>query len=445
MSRNAHSLKLIRSLGMTPGFAMEPQEKGRYKLLRLAIDKYDVKEASVTVSANAADRQHQNDISRIRSKLGWTMELFERMGEIARQHRIADTDPADDQLKALLVALDIDPSAPDTAPDDRPQQKRHGKGGSATGSARVAAGTAQPAAQPEQPLEAPVQLLEDVGRMQAEVISPERALDLLTRLAPYQRKPDDKKVRDYAGAITRGEWKLNPADPLCIDTNNMTCNGAHRLHACVEAEIPIQCWVAYDVAPGTYDVMDRGKKRSTADMLYGAGEVNTSRLATLGTFAHLWFNYDQDQWAAAPKVSEAQVLAILEAHPGMRVSAKSGHLTKLSTSTSAAMLAHYLITRKMGGDDRLVTAWYKAIQTMDLNRGDPGHTLGLHYLGTANRRRIPLQGRTRRDLDMYLIMQAWNNTCLGKEVRRVSYDAQSFVIPEPLTPREGTHIFPPFD
>lgn len=447
MSKNAHALRTIRSVGSTPGFAMDPQDRGRYKLIRPAIEKYGVKEASITVSANSADRQYQNDLGRLKNKLGWTPELFTQMEEITRLHRIAETDPADDHLKALLTALGVDPNAdPEAeAQERRTQRRRHAGGGSATGSARVHAGEAQPAGPST---EAPVQLLTNVGKMQAEMISPERAIDLLTRLAPYQRKLDDKKVRSYAAAMKRGEWKLNPADPLCIDTNNMTANGQHRLHACVEAEVPFQCWVAYDTPPDTYDVMDRGKRRTTADMLHGAGEVNTNFLAAVARFAHLWFNVEQDQWKSAPDVTEAQVFAILEAHPRLRESVRHGRLTKLKTSRQATMLAHYLIARKMGGDDRLVTRWYQAIQDMDLERGNPGHTLGLYYLQGADRRRKVLSTRPKRDLDMYLLLKAWNNTCLGKEVRNVSWDS-NFEIPQPIEPKydpstgQPLHTFPP--
>jgi hypothetical protein len=452
MSNNAHALKMIRSVGMTFGYRMEPQERGRYKLIREAVREFDVPEATITVSANAADRQHQNDLTRAKNKLGWTVRLYEELGEIARECRIKEEDPTERQRRFLLQAWGINPDAKpaegDAASGRQPQRKRHGKGGTATGSAKTFAADAQPAGLSVAE-EAPVQLLQDVGRMQAELVTPMRALDLLTKMAPYQRKLDPKKVRDYAEAMRRGEWKLNPADPLCIDTNGQTANGQHRLHACVEAEVPFQSWVAYDTPPDTYDVMDRGKKRTTGDMLYGAGEVNTTRLASLATFAHLWFNFEQDQWASAPKVTEAQVFAIVEAHPKLRDSVKHGVLPKLSVSTTASMLAHYLIARKMGGDDSLVTTWYKRIQVMDLNRGEPGHTLGLYYMNTATRRRKPLNGRVKRDLDMYLIMQAWNNTCLGKEVRSISYDVDNFAIPNPIEPRydqatgKPVHTFPP--
>lgn len=456
MTTNPQAVRTIKLVGQTPGFTVEPQDKGRYKLSRLPVDLYDVKGASVILGSKSSDRQYQNDLTRLKHRLGWTEALYDQCEAIDREHRTKGTDPADDLDRALLTAFGVDPDKPledDTEePQARPQRKRHSKGGSAAGSARKSAAAVQPA-----PLvsvdEAPVELLSGVGRMQAEMISPMRAIDLLANKAPYQRKIDTKKVNDYAAAMTRGEWKLNPADPLCIDTNGQTANGQHRLEACVVAEVPFPTWVAYDTPPETYAIMDRGKKRTTGDMLYGAGEANTNLLASAARFAHLWFNVpEQEQWKAQPEVTEAQVFALLEAHPNLRGSVSRGRIPGIKgVSTQASMLSHYLITRKMGGDDTLVTRWYRAIGEMDLDKGTPGHSLGLYWMRSAPSavRRTHLQGRSKRDLDMYLLMRAWNNTCLGREMRSVGWKSD-FVIPDPITPQydangKPKHSFPTDD
>ncbi|MFC4328302.1 hypothetical protein ACFPC0_10740 [Streptomyces andamanensis] len=448
MSNNPHALKIIRAVGQTPGFTIEAQSKDRYKLIRFAIPAHGIPEQTITISSRSADRQYHNDVTRLKNKLGWTEDLFARMEDLAREHRIAETDPTDDINKALLTALGVDPAAAEDGHEraDVPApRKRHSKGGTATGSARRPATQAQPAeASSLMAEEAPVQVLQGTGRMQAEIITPLRAVDLLVNNAAYQRKMDEKKVRDYAAAMRRREWMLNPADPICIDVNGRTANGQHRLQACIEAEVPFPCWVAYDTPEETYAIMDRGKKRTTSDMLHGAGEINTGFLASVARLAYLWFNVEQDQWRSVPEVTEAQVFATLESHPNLRESVKYGRFSKMRVSTTASMLAHYLISRKMGGDHRLVTRWYKAVSEMDLNRGEPGHTLGLYFMQTAPaaKRRTALHGRDKRDLEMYLIIQAWNNTCLGKEVRSVAWKTD-FVIPDPVTPKDGVHTFPP--
>jgi hypothetical protein len=458
-NKNAQALTLIRSVGSTPGYAMEPQERGRYKLIRLAVDRYDVKEASVTVSANSADRQHENDVARVKRKLGWTPELFETTEDIARRHRIAETDPAEDILKALLTAWDIDPEAAQGAParnGHQPARKRHGKGGTVTGSARVAAGEAQPGEAPVV-VEAPVQVLDNVGRMQPEMISPERALDLLTRLAPHLGEPDPQKVEEYAAVMRRpGAWALDPAHPVCIDTDGHTAKGLHRLHACVEAEVPFPAWVAYDTPPGAPSAIGAPvplPQAAPAPAVAApapaprAAEANPRDLTSAARFAYLWFNVPQDEWKGAPEITGAQVQAIIEAHPQLRGSVKDGRLAKLKISRQATALAHYLISQTMDGDARPATAWFRAIQAMDLDRGDPGHTLALYYLQGTSERMAVLNPRPKRDLDMYLLLTAWNDTCLGKEVRSISWDLD-FTIPAPIAPPrtpatgKALHTFP---
>lgn len=440
MANNPHAYKMIVSVGETPGFELEYVKDGSAKITRLAIPEQGLKAETVKLSIRAQGRQLENAVTRLR-RMGWTQELFEECEELARQHRIAGTDPAEDQQKALLKVLGVDPDAEapaDPLPRQRTQTKRHSK--TTTVSSKVKTEIARAVAN-----EAPVQLLDDASRVVAEIITPERALDLLVKLAPYQRPVRDRKVADYAAAMRRGEWKLNPGDPICIDTNGQTANGQHRLHAVVEAELPQPFYVAYDVEPDAYRIMDRGAKRSTADMLHGAGEVNTTNLSGVAKLAYLYFNVEQDQWKSAPEVTEAQISAALEAHPNLRESVRHGRIGgSLRVSPTGAMFAHYLMSRRCD-DPTLPTRWYKAIAEMDLERGQPGHTLGLYFLKSspAARRRTELRGRSKRELDIYLLIQGWNNTARGKEMRTISYKSD-FVIPAPIAPTDA-HKFPPID
>lgn len=455
MANNPQALTLVKLVAETPGFMMETLDDGAYKLTRLAIPEHDITAETAKVSPRAHDRQFNNAITRLR-RMGWTQELHDKLMDLSRQHRIDGT-PTEDARKAelemLLEAFGADPDARPDGEEKKPKPvvRRHGKGGTATGSATPKAmakkaRTAQVVTiSPGQ--EAPVELIPTGARVQAEIISPERALDLLVKMAPYQRKLKDQKVRDYTAAMRRGEWTLNPADPICIDTNDQTANGQHRLHAVVECEQPQPFYVAYGVDPETYKVMDRGTKRTTGDMLHGAGEVSATNLAATAKLAHQWFNIEeQTEWKSSPEVTEAQVFAVLDAHPNLRESVRLGRIPGgMKCSPTGSMFAHYLISRKCGGDTRLVTRWYQAIGEMDLDRGQPGHTLGLYFLKSSPSatRRTALAGRTKRELDMYLIIQAWNNTCQGKEQRSISWKPD-FVIARPVAPGPNA-AFPPVD
>lgn len=450
MANNPQALALVRLVGETPGFTMEPLEDGAYKLIRLPIPEHGVEQLTTKASPRAHSRQFSNVVTRLR-RMGWTQDLHDRLVELGRQQRIDNT-PAEQcrkqELEILLEAFGVNrKEEAEPSPQGKPVVRRHSKGGTPTGSARPAKPAASPVVSITPGQEAPVQVLGGAHRVQAEMITPERALDLLVKMAPYQRQLKNRKVTDYSAAMMRGEWVLNPADPICIDTNDQTANGQHRLHAVVECEKPQPFYVAYGVDPETYKVMDRGAKRTTGDMLHGAGEVSTSNLAAVAKLAHQWFNIeDQNQWKSSPEVTEAQVFATLDAHPRLRESVRLGRIGGgMKVSPTGSMMAHYLIARRCGGDTRLVTRWYQAISEMDLEKGQPGHSLGLYFLkaAPAATRRTALNGRTKRELDMYLIIQAWNNTAQGREQRGIAWKPD-FVIARPIAPTEN-HKFPPID
>lgn len=450
MAVNLAAINVVTEVGRTPGYTVERLHDGTYKLTRLAIPKYGIIKDSMVVSPRAGDRQWLNAVGRIKAKLGWTKELFDRCQEIDRQHRIANTDPADEQHAALLEALGVDTSAPqpqEAAPVPAPR-RRHGGGGTATGSAKKPV-TAAVVADPGAVDGSVPQVLPTKVYHQLELITPERAVYLLLNMAPYQRDTKQPKANTLGGAMSRGEFLANPADSVCIDTNGQTCNGGHRLTAVYESGTAQPMFVAYNVPPETYRVMDRGTKRSTADTLTGAGEVNTAALAAAAKLAWLWFNVEQGQWAkVSTHVTEAQISAVLEAHPDLRTSVDQGKIGGgMSVSRAAAMLAHYLISRNMGGDPRLVTRWYESIAKMQLSEHQPGHTLGLYFLRSkpGATRRKTLVGRTRREVDLYLIIQAWNNTCLGKEMRTVGVPHATSKISDPIAPIAGRHQFLPFE
>ncbi len=454
MAITANATTVIANFGSTPGFKIE-EAKGSYRLIRLPIHEYSVPLASIKMSPHAQAQQLKNAITRMR-RIGWTQALYEECKEISERHRknrdsfpteeAADAAAAAEHQRALLRALGIDPNtatSTSTKPVPAPR-KRHGTGGTATGSAKAHVETTAAAPAPPEDTSAPIVVASTTMTTRVEVVSPERALDLIANMAPYQRDVKKQKVTNFAAAMQRKEWVLNPADHICIDTNGKTANGQHRLHAVFESNTTQEFWFTYGVDPEAYRVMDRGTKRTTADMLQGAGEKYTTSLASVAKLAHLWFNVDQDQWKSTPEVTEAQIFAVLEAHPGLRDAVREGRIggRGVKCSPTGSMFAHYLITRKMGGDSRTVTAWYRAIQEMDLAKGQPGHTLGMYFMKTspAASRRTTLAGRTQRELDMYLIIQAWNNTCQGKEMRSIGWKPD-FVIANPLTPGPN-HKFP---
>ena len=97
-----------------------------------------------------------------------------------------------------------------------------------------------------------------------ETITPEIAADYLSR-NNRNRKIRQGVVKRYAADIKNGNWQLSPQGISFYESGNLA-DGQHRLMAIIEAGIPVDMYVTYDV-PEVCTIQDRGAARSTADVL----------------------------------------------------------------------------------------------------------------------------------------------------------------------------------
>lgn len=170
-------------------------------------------------------------------------------------------------------------------------------------------------------------------------ITPQQAEEWLNSNT-HNRPLRNRQVEELAGAIQRGEFVLN-GDMIRFDTNGTLIDGQHRLWAVVTAEMPIQSYVATDLPPDVQDTVDRGSKRTLADVLKLRGEVNVTWLAAV--LSAKWrLDNDLVQYPGR-KPTVAQAIAILNAHPNIRQGyAPTGHLVKtFRVSGYVAGLAWY--------------------------------------------------------------------------------------------------------
>lgn len=128
------------------------------------------------------------------------------------------------------------------------------------------------------------------------LVTPEMAAQWLDKCNTHNRPVKWMRVKQYAGAIRRGEWKLN-GDAIRFDINNVLLDGQNRLWAVVEAEIPITTLVATDLPSDTQDTMDSGIRRSFSDVLALRGEKNVSTLSSLTNWLWRWEQHDLDLMA----------------------------------------------------------------------------------------------------------------------------------------------------
>lgn len=439
---NAQMVAVIRAIGDTPGYKLADANSGNFKVVRLPIKHkgHEVDEAHKLLSIRSKDKSYLDTIKDLERKVAWTQQLHDDLAEIAREHRIAGTDPTEAISDRLLTAVkpgwdDPVPEPVEETDEERRERVRHEKlkatqGGSAKTpkAGQAVTGTSS----------APVQVIKEAGKIQAEHISPERALDLLVTIADYQRKLKPEKVKTFMGKMERREWVLLASDPICIDWNGKLCNGQHRLEAVYQLESGQNFYVAYDVDPATYDKMDRGTRRTTADMIHGrrkldgvvAKGVSDAPLTALLKVLYLWENEPQQDWSTEQRrVEEPQIMAAYELHPNAGDSVLNGRLAKLKIRPTASMFAHYMIAHRHDFDPaalKILNEWYEELRTpRRIRPGNPAFALREWFLSgeadkVANRKSLP----TKFDemlLQAYLILRAWDNTTQGKDMLRLSW------------------------
>lgn len=103
-------------------------------------------------------------------------------------------------------------------------------------------------------------------------ITPELAAEMLERNMPTNRPIFKSTVHAYARLMKSGKWNLTHQG-IAFDENGMLIDGQHRLKAVIEANIPVQMNVTFDVrhAPGEMFSIDMGRKRTYANITSMSG------------------------------------------------------------------------------------------------------------------------------------------------------------------------------
>ena len=97
-------------------------------------------------------------------------------------------------------------------------------------------------------------------------ITPENAQKILDGRNVKNRKMREWWAKVLAHSISTGNWHVTTS---CIgfDTDGKLVNGQHTLRACVISGKPIKSFVAFDLHPRCFEVIDIGIKRRVQDQL----------------------------------------------------------------------------------------------------------------------------------------------------------------------------------
>jgi hypothetical protein len=91
-----------------------------------------------------------------------------------------------------------------------------------------------------------------------------------------QRKSKDSRISEYAATMLRGRWNETPTAAIGIGPDGSIVDGAHRIQAVIRANTTVSMWIAYDVDPGVFAVLDYNVPRTPFQVSVMAGSSYTA-------------------------------------------------------------------------------------------------------------------------------------------------------------------------
>ena len=109
-------------------------------------------------------------------------------------------------------------------------------------------------------------------RSEIVTITPEMAREMLDKNMKSNRRMNHDTILRYARIMKAGGWNLTHQG-IAFDCNGNLIDGQHRLNAIIQANIPVQMMVTYDVErhDGEAFTIDVGRRRTTLNIMQISG------------------------------------------------------------------------------------------------------------------------------------------------------------------------------
>jgi hypothetical protein len=145
--------------------------------------------------------------------------------------------------------------------------------------------------------------------MTLETITPDLAKTYLAKNT-NNRKLNVHRVRFLASMILQGHWHLTHQG-IAFNCDGTLRDGQHRLEAIIEADRPVQMWVARGLQNDAMAYIDQLRPRSAADAITIAGTPISTLTVAIGRC--MWAHYVECKWgyawASAPAACDHETLA----------------------------------------------------------------------------------------------------------------------------------------
>jgi len=148
----------------------------------------------------------------------------------------------------------------------------------------------------------------------------EQAAELLLAANARNRPLSERVVKALSHAMRQGEWRFTD-ESIKVDDQGQLIDGQHRLSAVVRTGMPQWMRVTRGLESRAFDVLDRGKRRTTADVMATRGYAEWTALASTAS----WLNRLISHEGRPPNIqmSSVEALGIVEAFPSAHMMIKA--------------------------------------------------------------------------------------------------------------------------
>jgi hypothetical protein len=265
-------------------------------------------------------------------------------------------------------------------------------------------------------------------------ITPKLAQEWLDR-GGVNRKVTRRRIDSMAAAIQRGEWQLT-GEAIKLDKHGRVRDGQNRLHAIVQAGVPVQSLVVRGVSEDAFDVMDTGRSRNAADVLHIHGYPSQNALAAAARglmFIERYGRVFPTQRDSHLYVTPVTTLQYVKDHPEVIDGVRLGDRIYHSGIQGGIGLWAIIMTLFLRLDTEQAEQFTDHLTTgAGLHRGDPLLMLRNRLLGSQRDQYSTLSGR---EALVAVAIKAWNAWREGKTLQSLTWRAEgrrAEPFPEPI-------------
>lgn len=432
--------KLAKQIERTPGFERLGRSRQGIKFLNQAT------KLSYTIHLTPGDSRAEQNLFTNLKKWGWTPEMYVE----AERHRRQERKKESAERQARMHLSQIPPVVFQT-----PNGLAPANGSNNNIESERSGGTMIPNA-----------TIEEINREIAVKYFDMRLQSTSnTTFGICNRHFSTAAAANYAKAMLRGEWMLNP-DGLKFardsEGREWMIDGQTRIGAYMIASEeyerlngrpmdPIKFYVFRDVPHELFRVLDTGRKRTISQTLQMLGVPNYTVISSALRYVHLWFTVpDQKRWRNAESLTNTQIESLLHDYPDIitdsyKISsaANACGMSKSALVISAFLIRYYVPEATYSVDADSPSPLETFIKDIRVGAGladnDPV-LVTRNYMVNRGISRLRRQdastkmGVTEVMFHMMLILRAWNHRARGKTISSITWRPEQ-EIPVPLTPR----------